>query len=280
MPANITDVSAFTSPIVVPVDGDPRNAASVGTAIQGLANRTRFLDDKIDTLAISGFRLRGAPTRITTGSGTYIPDSVVRAVRILAVGGGGGGGGAQGGGAPAVAAGGGGTSGSAVEAFVRRADTTSTYEFPYTIGVGGAGGEGITIGTGDDGGETTVELLAVVDFRARAFGGSGGRAMGSGTTARRTLDGTRGSAPTVTGVFPVVSSAILIRQNASGPGFCIDTLAVASGGAPSVLGGGYTSQLGTNADSPGAGGSGARATTSSVDGGAGAAGVIIIWEYV
>ncbi len=43
MPQNITDVSTFTSPIVAPADGDPENAASVVTAIQGLSNRTRSL---------------------------------------------------------------------------------------------------------------------------------------------------------------------------------------------------------------------------------------------
>lgn len=45
MPQNIIDVSTFTDPIVAPVDGDPAAAASVVTAIQGLANRTAWLED-------------------------------------------------------------------------------------------------------------------------------------------------------------------------------------------------------------------------------------------
>ena len=47
MPANVTDSSTFTSPIVVPTDGDTRNAASVLTAFQGLANRTKYPYDFI-----------------------------------------------------------------------------------------------------------------------------------------------------------------------------------------------------------------------------------------
>src|SRR5690349_19116610 len=47
MPKNLTDVSSFTSPIVVPVGGDVRNAESVETPFQGLSNRTKYLYDAI-----------------------------------------------------------------------------------------------------------------------------------------------------------------------------------------------------------------------------------------
>ena len=43
MPADIVDVNAFTSPVVRPVDSDPRNAASVFTPFQALSDRTRRL---------------------------------------------------------------------------------------------------------------------------------------------------------------------------------------------------------------------------------------------
>lgn len=49
MPANLTDVDAFTSPVVVPVDGDVRNAASVVQGFQPLADRTRNLQNKVRT---------------------------------------------------------------------------------------------------------------------------------------------------------------------------------------------------------------------------------------
>lgn len=46
MPKNLTDVSTFTDPIVVPVGTDPRTAASVELPVQGLANRTKRIADK------------------------------------------------------------------------------------------------------------------------------------------------------------------------------------------------------------------------------------------
>ena len=49
MPTNLTDVSTFTDPVAVPVDSDPRNAASVETPFQALANRTRYLLNQIET---------------------------------------------------------------------------------------------------------------------------------------------------------------------------------------------------------------------------------------
>jgi hypothetical protein len=46
----ITDVDEFTDPITVPEDGDDRDALSVQTPIQGLANRTRHTSGRVDTL--------------------------------------------------------------------------------------------------------------------------------------------------------------------------------------------------------------------------------------
>lgn len=43
MPGNITDVDAFTSPVVHPVDGDAVAGAGLQTLAQNLSNRTRFL---------------------------------------------------------------------------------------------------------------------------------------------------------------------------------------------------------------------------------------------
>lgn len=70
MPANITDVDAFTTTVVAPVDGDARNAASVTQGLQPLANRTRLLlNASAGELRWSG-RLRvGA---VGTGLGVYV----------------------------------------------------------------------------------------------------------------------------------------------------------------------------------------------------------------
>lgn len=43
MPKNLTDVNAFTSPVVVPVDADARNALSAEVGFQPLADRTHYL---------------------------------------------------------------------------------------------------------------------------------------------------------------------------------------------------------------------------------------------
>lgn len=49
MPVDITDVSEFTAPIVGPADSDPADRTYVMTIAQGLANRTRHLNDRFDS---------------------------------------------------------------------------------------------------------------------------------------------------------------------------------------------------------------------------------------
>lgn len=46
MPVNITDVDTFTDPIVAPADSDPADRTYVLTIAQGLANRTRNLQNR------------------------------------------------------------------------------------------------------------------------------------------------------------------------------------------------------------------------------------------
>ena len=45
MSKTLTETATFTANIVVPVDGDARNAASVETPFQSLANRTKYLNN-------------------------------------------------------------------------------------------------------------------------------------------------------------------------------------------------------------------------------------------
>jgi hypothetical protein len=47
MSANLVDVDAFTSPVVVPVDGDALTSASVIQGLQPLANRTANLNGRL-----------------------------------------------------------------------------------------------------------------------------------------------------------------------------------------------------------------------------------------
>jgi hypothetical protein len=56
MPTNITDVSTFSDPVVGPADGDTRNASSVLTGLQHLANRTRWIYDLLTSTGIGRVR--------------------------------------------------------------------------------------------------------------------------------------------------------------------------------------------------------------------------------
>lgn len=50
MSHNLTESATYTADVTVPDDGDARNAASVNTAFQALANRTKFLKAQTDAL--------------------------------------------------------------------------------------------------------------------------------------------------------------------------------------------------------------------------------------
>jgi hypothetical protein len=63
MPLNITDVDAFTDPIVVPTSADPKTSFGyLRQALQGLANRTRNIYNKIG--AASGLATLDASSRL------------------------------------------------------------------------------------------------------------------------------------------------------------------------------------------------------------------------
>jgi hypothetical protein len=57
----LTETSTFPSTVTVPEDGDSRNAASVETPFQALANRTRKLNDRLDVIEqAASFDISGA----------------------------------------------------------------------------------------------------------------------------------------------------------------------------------------------------------------------------
>lgn len=57
MPTNLAEVVAFTSPVVVPADGDAENAASVIQGFQPLTNRTAYLKSILDNMFLTHCRL-------------------------------------------------------------------------------------------------------------------------------------------------------------------------------------------------------------------------------
>lgn len=81
MPSNLTDVDSFDT-VSGPIGTDIRNAASVRSALQTLANRTRYLFNRIDALAdiaalkaINTTALPNNYTKIVKGQGTYSLDT-------------------------------------------------------------------------------------------------------------------------------------------------------------------------------------------------------------
>lgn len=67
MPTNLTDVNTFTTPVAVPAGSDTRNAASVQTPFQAVANRTHYLNERVKA-ALGG----------ATGAGEWTYEGGVR----------------------------------------------------------------------------------------------------------------------------------------------------------------------------------------------------------
>jgi hypothetical protein len=74
MPANVTDADAFTSPIVVPSAGEGVTAASVLAYVQGLANRTRYLLNRLlPETPVSVVRFVGIPYSVSADAANNGP---------------------------------------------------------------------------------------------------------------------------------------------------------------------------------------------------------------
>lgn len=79
MPQNITDVSTFTDPCTAPADGDVRNATSVLTPFQALANRTRWLYNVLTSTGITKVRKVTSTTNLKAIAGPVEGDVAVLA---------------------------------------------------------------------------------------------------------------------------------------------------------------------------------------------------------
>lgn len=77
MPQNITDVDEFTSPCSAPADGDTRNAASVLTPLQKLANRTRYLYNILTSTGVQKIRTVGSTAAMKGLSGMAAGDVAI-----------------------------------------------------------------------------------------------------------------------------------------------------------------------------------------------------------
>lgn len=208
---------------------------------------------------------------LTAASGTYTPTAGTASIFVELIGGGGGGGGVSvTNDATEGAVGGGGSAGTYTALYIG----TPAASYTYAAGAAGTGGAI----NGGNGGSTTFNGGSVT-----APGGPGG----SGNTQTTTLQRTAGGAHSTAGVNGDVS----IQGQAGGIGWII----VAA--APVIYAGGFggSTILGSGGRSTdnnpsaglgyGAGGGGAVLNVSgtgianSIAGGAGAAGVIRVWEF-
>jgi len=197
---------------------------------------------------------------LTASSGTYTPTSGTNKVIVEAISGGGGGGGAS----VNNFVGAGGAGGGYAKVYIA---VTPIASQSYTVGASGSGGVGAA--NGATGGQTTFGSYITCN------GGVGGNANGTGAI---TVGGTSSTA----GVTATLVSARGGAGNLSGT--IVANRPNGGYGASSPLGsGGEIGPSGGNgvtAHGPGAGGGGGyRNATVSRNGGAGAAGIIIVYEY-
>jgi len=216
-----------------------------------------------------------------TSNGTYNPSSWARHIVVEMVGAGGGGGNADADATgEAAGAGGGGAGGYIRSQFI--AIDASTYSADITIGSGGAGGA--TAGVdGADGGDTEFDDGTIL---LTASGGKGGTGDQDRVT-NQAVPGGAGGSTTATGHTPAIKTA----GGSGGVGIALggDTATGGQGGiCPFSFGGNPTTRnaagggdAGDAANGFGGGGSGGCAVgaTTDIDGGDGADGFVLVYEY-
>ncbi|MBC8786508.1 phage tail protein [Pseudomonas fluorescens] len=215
-------------------------------------------------LASSGGLIKVVKSQTFTTSGTYTPSAGMVYCVAEVCGGGGGGGGSTGGSSASAGAGGGGAGG-----YGRSILPAASIGASQAVTVGGAGSNGTAGGTGGSGGSSALGALISCN------GGAGGTGGTSSTTV---------GAVNVGGVGGTASSAQVNVQGAPGGvgiGFGANSSIGAAGGSSPFGAGGAPTVVapGASATGRGAGGGGGSSLITSVLGGAGSAGVVVITEY-
>jgi hypothetical protein len=198
----------------------------------------------------------------TSGAGTYNRPAGVTSIMIELVGGGGAGGGCVGA-LLSLACGGGGASGS----YCRHYIASAAASYSYSVGAGGSPGAAGN-NPGGNGGSTTFSTLT-------ANGGLGGRPGGSVAGGGASTLATGGNLLNASGTQG--GTGIALSGNAV-PGTGGSSVFGGGANAPTVTGG---SGNGLAGSAYGGGGSGGYALNLLVNaaGGAGSAGVIVVWEF-
>ncbi len=198
---------------------------------------------------------------LTVGSGTYTPTVGTKYVWVRGVGSGGGGGGAAGAGTIAVGGGGGsGAYGELWEAATSRA---------YVVGAGGAGGT-----AGNTGSTGTATTFGTAGAQLNLGAGVGGTSNQNATNAFA-FGGVGGAATTAQFGIAGIAGQPALASNVTGGISGAGGASSFGAGAQSV---GNANIAGVAATTPGGGGSGAVSTGNQA-GGAGANGVLVIFEF-
>lgn len=208
---------------------------------------------------------------LTASSGTYTPTVGTVSCLVVAVAGGGGGGAVPNGiSVGYYAAGSGGGGGAMGQKFYSTPPTSA----PYTVGAGGSGGTYSPVVNAGSGGNTTFNTTDIV-----VTGGVGG-VEGFGNNSQEINAGSNG------GVAGAGNASDLVQPGQ--PGWFGYTTISGTGGASGLGSGGAlcvhansgVAVAGNNATGYGGGGSGAATPSSfGANGGNGASGIIIVYEY-
>lgn len=210
-------------------------------------------------------------TQVFTGSGTYTPTTGMLYCDVYVTGGGGGGGGSTGGAGPQASSGGGGGSGSSS---IKWGISAATVGASQSVTIGAAGAAGTSGGgTGGTGGVSSFGAIITTT------GGLGGVGASSVSSPCQPAAGGAGGAAGSGGSVNMAGAAgyIGIANGVSGTG-------VGGNGASSYWGGGalgpFPQNDGAAGTAYGSGGSAGASLTNNHAGGVGAAGVVVVVEYI
>jgi hypothetical protein len=201
------------------------------------------------------------PMQVFTATGTWARPAGIRTLLVFCLGGGGGGTGAA---ASYAVGGGGGGGGAAIELI----DVTGTASETVTIGAGGAGGS-TAGGNGSTGGTSSFGAFC------SATGGTGGTGQTASNSQAMTQGGAGGAGSG--GLLNLTGSPGNYGSREGG------TIGKSGNGGASLLGGGGLglngSANGNPGTSPGSGGGGCSTNSATArSGGAGADGIVWVWE--
>lgn len=240
---------------------------TAGTSGQVLTSNGAGVDP---TFQVAAGRLIGV--QVITATGTYTPTAGTASIQVELLGGGGGGGGCATTAATQVTAGGGGGAG----AYAKARITSGFSGVTVTIGAAGAAG---TAGNnnGGNGGDSTFGAVLT------AGGGVGGIGSGAAGAAPR-LSGAGSAGGTASGSANLFASR---GENGTTEILTVNTIAISGAGGSTLYGSGgigaatLTVAAGNAGTGFGSGGSGGACIQSQTQraGGAGTAGLCIIWEY-